>query len=305
MIRFVEHADIDKRRWDACIERSSNGMIYARSWYLDIVSPGWNALTDGDYKSVFPLTWKKKYGIQYLHQPFFTQQLGVFSEEKKEQEKITSDFLSAIPEKYRFIEIQLNSANGCSQKDFKISERITHHLDLDQSYEKICKSYSENLKRNIKRAEKNEIEISKDVDAFELVKLFRNNKGKDVDNLNTKDYIVLQQLVAEAGKKKLISMFAAKTAKEKTCAGAIFLESDHEYIFFFSAANAEARETGAMSALIDHFIRLHSDGKKKLDFEGSMDKNLARFYKSFGSKEIVYLQIRKNRLPAYVKWIKK
>ena len=51
-----------------------------------------------------------------------------------------------------------------------------------------------------------------------------------------------------------------------------------------------------MSAVIQHFIESHAEEKKILDFEGSMDPNLASFFKSFGSKEVVYLQIRKKYL---------
>src|SRR5258708_27741454 len=97
-----------------------------------------------------PLTWRKKYGFHYLHQPFFTQQLGIFSIEKKIPDRTANEFLKAIPGRYRFIEIQLNSENYSGQNDFKVSERLTHHLELNQSYEKIYSGYSENLKRNIK-----------------------------------------------------------------------------------------------------------------------------------------------------------
>ena len=153
MIRYLEHHQVDKKKWDRCIHESSNALVSGASWYLNSVSPGWNALVEDDYVSVFPLTWRKKYGFHYLYQPFFTQQLGLFSTEKKITEKKLQTFLDAIPGQYRFVEIQLNVANVCTQPEFKISERITHHLDLNNSYEKICNAYSENLKRNIKRAE--------------------------------------------------------------------------------------------------------------------------------------------------------
>ena len=42
-----------------------------------------------------------------------------------------------------------------------------------------------------------------------------------------------------------------------------------------------------------------------LDFEGSNDENLARFYMSFGSQEMKYATVRINRLPWYVKWLKR
>lgn len=56
--------------------------------------------------------------------------------------------------------------------------------------------------------------------------------------------------------------------------------------------------------MIDSFIKEHSREDNILDFEGSMDVNLARFYKSFGSKEVVYLQILKNNLPVIIRWLK-
>jgi hypothetical protein len=305
MISYLEHHRIDKNKWDQCVQQAPNALIYARSWYLDIVSPGWNALIEGDYKSVFPLTWKKKYGFYYLHQPCFTQQLGIFSRGKNDPEKTTGKFLESIPDLFRFIEIQLNSGNDCSVKGFKVSERITHHLDLNHSYEKIHNLYSENLKRNIRRASRNNLELSSGVDPADIIRLFRQNRGKEISTLGNKDFKALLHLIETAYREQCITVLGVKNSNGKLSAGAVFIRSDHEYIFFFSAIDVEARTTGAMSLIIDCFIRAHAGEKMNLDFEGSMDKNLARFYKSFGSKEVVYLQIKKNNLPSYIRWIKK
>ncbi len=302
---YLTHHDIDKKKWDDCIQRSPNGMVYAESWYLDIVSPGWNALADADYRTVFPLTWRKKMGFYYLYQPFFTQQLGIFSGDETVAEKTIHDFLNEIPVQYRLVEIQLNSANTCHYKDFKISGRLTHHLDLNQSVENIRGSYSENLDRNIKRAVKSQLELSFQIKPEEIIQIFKENRGKNIDNLGKKEYSMLFDLIHEAKKRNLITLIGAKTPTGKFCAGAVFLESTHEFIFLFSAADKESRNTGAMSFIIDSFINAHAGETKTFDFEGSMNQNLARFYKSFGSKEVVYLQIKKNNLPAYVKWFKK
>ena len=59
-----------------------------------------------------------------------------------------------------------------------------------------------------------------------------------------------------------------------------------------------------MSLIIDHFIEKHQRELKVLDFEGSMNDDLSRFYRSYGSQEIVYLQIRKNTLPIPFRWLK-
>ena len=302
MIRYLKHDEIDFEKWNVSIDACANGMVYAKSWYLDIVSPGWDASVADDYFAVFPITWRKKYGISYLHQPFFTQQLGVFSKQKLSEVQI-QNFLNAIPGKFKLIEIQLNHQNKISKSDFKISERVTHHLDLSQSYESIQKNYSDNLKRNLKRAQQNALTVTNEFEIESLIDLFKSNRGKEVETLKEKDYVTLEKLVKEGSKRNLISKVGVNI-NSKLEAGAIFIQSNNEYIFLFSATSDKAKEYGAMTFTIDHFIKIHSPEKMNLDFEGSMDAGLARFYKSFGSKEVVYLQIRKNNLPLPLRWLK-
>ena len=68
-IRYLTNEQIDKIKWDACIDTASNGLVYAYSFYLDSMAKNWDALVLGDYEAVMPLTWNKKYGFYYLYQP--------------------------------------------------------------------------------------------------------------------------------------------------------------------------------------------------------------------------------------------
>ena len=101
MIRYLTHNQIDTRRWDECIEQSPDALVYAWSWYLDVVHPDWEALVEDDYETVMPLAGGKKFGINYLFQPFFTQKFGVFGKNKV-SEGIIQEFLDAVPEKFQF-----------------------------------------------------------------------------------------------------------------------------------------------------------------------------------------------------------
>ena len=302
MIRYLERANIDVKKWDACVDTSVNGKVYANAWYLDLVSPQWSALVEGDYEAVFPLTSRKKYGIRYLYQPFFTQQLGLFAKERTD-DAVVEKFLSVVPGFFRFIEIQLNEANRIRGNDFKISERLTHHLDLGRPYDNIRKNYSENLKRNLKRAAQHALVPKADFGTRDLITLFRSNRGKEVQALAERDYDILEKLIDEGSRRNLISKIGIKTENNLE-AGAVFIRSQHEFIFLFSATGEKAKESGAMAFIIDHFIMTHAPAAMQLDFEGSMDPGLARFYKSFGSNEIVYLQIKKNNLPLPLRWLK-
>ena len=107
MIKHVTHNELDKIKWDNCIDHANNTLIYAYSWFLDVVSPNWEALVYNDYEAVMPLTHKRKFLINYLYQPFFTQQLGVFSRFENQAE-LTRSFLVSIPTKFKYIDVNLN-----------------------------------------------------------------------------------------------------------------------------------------------------------------------------------------------------
>jgi hypothetical protein len=303
MIYYLSHKEIDKQKWDSCIQRAVNGMIYAYSWYLDIVSPGWEGLVEGDYGSVMPLTFRKKLGIHYLYPPFFTQQLGVFSMNKFTEEKV-KEFISAIPEKFRYYEVNLNTLNKFSSMDVIIHPNLTHELDLIESYQHLFDAYSENLRRNLKKAGNADLLIDKHVNPQLIINLFRHNKGKQYSQIKPSDYDTLETLITSCLQKGRAQVWGVLSKERRLCAGAFFVESNGKVIFLFSGANQVALTNGAMPFLIDRFIEENAHRNLILDFEGSNDLNLARFYKSFGSKECVYLQVKVNRLPWYVRYFK-
>src|SRR5690606_20345735 len=78
--RLLRHRDIDKAEWDRTLAACRLPLIYARSWYLDQMSPGWMALVSADGRVRMPVPVHRKWG--WLHQivtPPFVQQLGLFS----------------------------------------------------------------------------------------------------------------------------------------------------------------------------------------------------------------------------------
>jgi hypothetical protein len=303
MIRYLSHNEIDKKKWDACIDHSVNNLIYAYSWYLDIVCPNWKALIEDDYKSAMPLTTGKKYGVDYLYPPYFAQQLGIFSNEELTKEKV-EEFLHAIPPHYKFLEIHLNTKNTFEFSGYEVKKNTNIELDLNSSYETLRKKFSEDTKRNVKKSEKHQLSLKKNIPAFEIISIFRKNTGKKITNLTDKNYTVLLNLINTCIRKGVAQTWGAFTKENKLCAGVVWLIKGNRAIFLFSSTNAEAKKNGGMFFLIDQFIRQHAGKEMILDFEGSNLPGLARFYKGFGSWETVYLQIRKNNLPKLVRWLK-
>ena len=304
MIRYIRYEQIDKLKWDNCIAQSVSPMIYGYTWYLDTVCKRWDALVEGDYDGVFPLTSNRKFGFRYLYQPYFTQQLGVFSK-KHLTGKMLEEFIDAIPPEYRFIEINLNYANKADGIKYKVSRQLNHLLDMKKPYTELVKGFSQNIRRNIKAANEEGIKLDSGIKPEEIIELFRQFKGKEFTHIKNCHYVMLLNLIQLLIEKNMAICTGSVTKRGELCAGIVWVKSQNRAVFLFSAASPEAKESGAMSWLIDYFIRKYSETDTILDFEGSNNPGLARFYKSFGSYEEYYYHMKINRLPVLVQMIKK
>jgi len=299
VIKYLDRKNIDDEKWNKCIARSFNGNLYGYSWFLDIAGGEWGALVENDYERVFPLVHRKKFGISYVYQPFFTQQLGLYSTTKLDTAAL-STFIRAIPSRFKQVEINLNTLNKADENDFRLIPQLNHELDLIHSYEKIREGYAENLSRNLKKPEKAGLSISKNIKPDDIIDLFIKNRGKNIAHLGEKDYLRLKRIAYTCMYKGIANIQGVYDRQNQLAAGAFFILSNNKAIFLFSGLSEEGRQAGAMPFLIDSFIRQHAGRHLTFDFDGSNDPNLARFYKSFGSKECIYQRIVINRLPSIV-----
>ena len=291
MITYLTHEHIDLKRWDDCISQAPNGLVYAWSWYLDIVHPEWDALVEmeGDkYLSVMPITHKRKCFVNYLCQPFFVQQLGVFSLDPITPET-TQAFLKAIPRKYRLVEIRLNEKNPVEMSWQGIGIHRNHLLDLHRDYNSLSFEYHDNTQRNLKKSLKYGLQLVEGVSIQELIRLFRNDRGAMVKHWGDAEYARLERLTEAAITSSNAFVYGVKSSdNDEIICGALFMKSHHRITFLFSGNSKVGKEVQAMSYLIDKVIQMYSGQPLVLDFEGSDDENLARFYHGFGGKPVSY-----------------
>ena len=302
MIKYLKHNEIDKKKWDDCIRQSFNGNVYVCSWYLDLVHEDWDALVEDDYQRVMPLTLNKKFGITYYYQPFFTQQFGVFSISILNPD-IIEEFINKIPGHVKLIDVNFNSFNKLNKGKYQLILNNNYLLDLINEYPKLASKYSNNTKRNLKKGLKNNLTFMKGVKPENVIRLFRSNRGVDINKWDDRNYIVIQRIMYSAIHKGMGFTCGVYTEHNELCAAAFFLKNNNRLIFLFSGSDEIARANGAMTFLIDTVIRSNSPGGKILDFEGSNNENLARFYKGFGAKKTTYTRLKMNRLNYILKFM--
>ena len=300
-IRYLTYQQIDKIKWDACIDNADNGLVYAYSFYLDAMAKNWDAMVLNDYEAVMPLTWNKKYSIHYLYQPPFTACLGVFGNPLTAE--MVNEFLKAIPAKFKYWDIYFNPGNLFKLQDFDLYERMNYVLSLNDSYEKLHDTFRENIKRNIKKSEQLLLNINKDIAIAEVITLAR----EQVSNaeLTDDDLTRFEKLFQLLYGKQKATTYGVYTKEGRLIASAVFFFSHKRAYYIMVGNHPDGKTLGASHALIDAFIKDHAGEDLLLDFEGSDIPSLAFFYSSFGATEEKYSAVKTNRLPALVKWLKK
>jgi hypothetical protein len=295
MIEFRTREQISDTAWNDLIERSSNGLVYARTRFLDQLSPGWNALILGDYEAVMPLTFRKKYGIRYLYQPAFLQQLGIFG---KVDEEIAEKFIDTARRNFKFAEICLNysnTLNGCTARQNFI-------IPLNRPYELIATAFSTAHTKNLKRAANAGLRYQQS-NAFEA-SINRNYQlyGKRFDAVTRHDYHALIEITKQ-NQHHFLSREVWKDDEQQASAVCFF---DGRRIYFILSSVTEAgKKNQANHFLVDHIIREFSGKDLVLDFEGSDIPGIAEFYSGFGAVCQPYYFLKWNDLPWIYRIFKK
>ncbi len=295
-IYFLPHKKIDFTKWDTCIQQAYNALPYAFSWYLDAVTfDAWDALVLDDYKAVMPLPYNRKlFGFKQIYQPFFAQQLGVFSI-KQLTEKELQDFVQQIPKSYWRINTQLNTQNQFyAPQGFELQEKSNYILALDKSYNDIRGGYSKGLKYNLKQASKHELRYEK-IDIARFIRFYEAHPTVEGRAYNQKLIQLLHRLLYKIESHKMGHSRAAFSKEGKLIAAFFCLSYKNRNIYLQARSSAEGKQKKAMPFLLDFLIQQLAEVETEaiFDFEGSSIPNLAKFFRSFGAKEELFYSLKK------------
>lgn len=294
----LDRQSIDIGQWDKCVKRSANYRIYAQSWYLDAAFPNWRGIVVGKYNYVMPICASKKWGINYLFQPTYCQQHGIFPVPTPEVFKLIFDFILS---RYHFVDICLNSMNISYTKEYEFELRPNYILSLNENYSTLKANYSTHCKRHLKKTSKHAISIKEiEPNTFLKFKLEQSKKG-----LNPGTKKAFQRIINNSKAHNAALFCGAFSSSNALLAAAFFLKTPGRIIYLNGVSSDLGHEEDAMYAIIDDMIRKNSETKTIFDFEGSSIKGIARFFEGFGTQPEHYSRIKINNLPFFLKWIKK
>lgn len=292
-IKYLRHIDIDKNKWDDCIVKSSNGLIYSNSVYLDCMATYWDGLVMDDYAAVMPLPFRKKYGLHYIYPPAFSQQMGITSIQEITPELIET-FLNNIPAKFRYVEINFNVSNQYHFSNEK--KRNNYVLPLFSSFEILKKNFSRSALRNINKAIIENITVKENILTTEIINIHR-SRFNDSVGANANDYERLGNLFSHLKNLNLLFTLGAYNRIGALIGGSIYFVYKDRITFIINGNSNESLGNGATHLLMHETIKKFSSSDFVLDFEGSDFPDFVKFYKQYDATAEIYKLVRINNLP--------
>ncbi len=298
-IRYVPYKDIDREKWDECIARSYNGLIYCTTAYLDAMAAHWDGVILNDYEAVMPATWKKKLLISYLYQPAFFQQGGIISNTELTEEMMLL-FLETAFAHFSFAEITLNFRNSISDNNpyfkgkrnnfiFQLKENAINYLD-------------EYILKRVRRAFKNELLYQQHENIQDIILLYKTLYHNRLPGFEAEDFSRFENY-CEKNKNQLV---IRKVVCRNEIVAAVLLLKDNKRLYnIISCILPEGKTLLANYFLYYELINEFQGTNMILDFEGSDQHGIAYFYNKFATENQTYPFIKMNRLPAPLRFIKR
>lgn len=298
MFRLVDRNDIDDERWNALICSSEHFRHYALTYFLDATCDHWKALIWDDYRAVWPLPIKDK-PVRQLYQPLLAQQLGPYPPEQVELSELESAWKWL---QGRFWKLNVKFNDHFQQIPIASEPHTNVYLLLSNEAGMPEAAYNRNARSNVRKAKEAGLTFHRQ-EAFESkwIEVFRQSRGDKIDVLDDAFYEHVAQIYKAFESRGEAETWVAMKG-EQAVGGVMLLTTNDRLQNLLTASTPQARDCGAMHGLFDAIIRHHAGSKKTLDFEGSDDKNLAFFYRSFGGVERVYLQANSG---IHLPWLKR
>jgi lipid II:glycine glycyltransferase (peptidoglycan interpeptide bridge formation enzyme) len=255
----------------------------------------------------FVLFRQKLFGVSYYRNPMFMSTINLFIENKarnkaklltenKKLIKAVSDFFDKLP--YSILSVyfpeQFIDMQHFFWKGYKVVPNYTYQIDLSQTMEQIRTAYATERRNDLKKAEKDGIEVRRSRDLSEVSAMVRhtfNRKEKDFDSgLVDK---ILQRFADEQ------NSFAFVAYKDNQALAAAFCIFDQEKVYYVLGGYDNGNKHQGAGALAVDAAIAHSKtlGIKTFDFEGSMLPEVERYFRGFGGDLVPYYSVNKAKFP--------
>lgn len=293
-INLCNSQKIDLEKWNDCIAKNANGLIYAQYQYLSFLTKNWSAIIIDDYEAVMPLPWNSKWGIKYYQAIPFIQQLGLIG---KIDQRLFPVVLKRVVEFAKYGDIFFNFSNQELVNTIRTDAKTNLVLDLNQDYSYISNQYHKDLIHNLEKAKKYHPIYVENSNYLDTLQIYKHQYGKRFHWISESDFQQLSKtLTFYQSKQQCLVRTLIDQTTEELLASAILLMDKKRLYLLINAITPRGRQQSSNHLLIDKIINEFSGTDLLLDFEGSEIKGVKDFYMNYNPMVQPYFHYHHNQL---------
>lgn len=320
ILRYLEDQELPL--WDALVAESPQGCVFCYSWWLKTVAEDVRVL--GCFKKSrliagMPIYIKRRGLFRIVTMPKLTQTWGVVLAPVKckrakalsHEMRVLEAFAARVSEFPVFLQsFSPNLPNWLAffWKGFQQTSRMTYVLDNLSDLEEIWRGFKENIRTDIRKAERLGIRVLSAEPDHALPVFEATFSRQRMAMSYSGDY--LRKLYDAASAHNAGQIFVAQDLSGSICAGAFMVWDAKRAYYLAGGGDPALRNSGATSFLLWHLIKEAAQRSMVFDFEGSMIPSIERFFRAFGGKQVYYnvisrmpilLQLAKNLRESLIK----
>ena len=302
----------NKERYSAWVAEQEYLPITLMPWWLDAVCAGkeWDVLLaedeQGNILGAMPYLLRKRLWQKYIVMPQMTQVGGIWVTSevtgdkwrtaevcRQLKEQLDTMGLAYYYQQYMPGSLCVNAMRGLG---FKTRERVTYRVEDLSDLDKVIDSFSKNKKRQLQKALSLHAERSMDVEDFYRFETQCLASRKRKCSYSREFLLVLERKARRLGQCTILSICNADGQPY----AAAFLVWDKKYLYYLIPTFDPAfQDSGASALLVLEAMKIAREKQVMFDFEGSMDKGIAKHYQQFGSKPVTYFCVEKYYKPLF------
>lgn len=291
--QIIPAAAIDAQQWNSLIEQSNNGLIYAQYDYLHAMADNWEAIVLDNYRVVWPLPFRKKWGIKYYCTPAFIQQLGLIGLIEPND---MNTCIELIKNSVALADLQLNFSNDTTIISVK-QARTNFTINLNQSFEEIRNHCQPGFRNTfLQLTQQANLAFTTSEDYSTIIDQYYTLYQDKHQSLQQKDITQFKSLIAHyaaAGKCKL---HIIKEGNHLHAASILLFDNKRIYNIL-NLLTEEGRKAQSNYLLYGSILSTYCERDLLFDFEGSDLPGVKAFYAKMQPINQPYLQCRLNQLP--------
>ena len=297
-IDIIPSYKIDKHKWDDCIYKSGNSLIYDQSYYLEAMADNWHGIVVNDYECVMPVAWRKKLGMRYCYDVPFIQQLGYFNTTAEiNHTQLMESFFSFI----KYGHYNFNYSNNAIAESSGVKTATNFIVDL--TGKDIADNFTKSFKQSLQNSLKYHLEYIETAtgEPIEMHKELYNNKVRMYRRGDHINFMRLAEELSGSGK-----CFARKIINKEghTLSIVLLLKDERRLYNMINVTNDEGRKKEANYFLYAQLFDEFAGNGLLFDLEGSELAGVKSFYKKFGAANQPYYRMSINNLPFPLKLFK-